>query len=161
MEHKTIVLAIKYLRCAGLIGSGNEFDKAKTIMWRDEFFYDIPDDKFIEVIKEISLSFKFFPTVAEIRDKLIGDPLISAEEAWAEVLEQKMDTCGIDKTPEFSSKVIANIVDSLGGLDAIWTAGVDREGYYRKLFIESFNAKQSQEKNRLMIGGSQKAIGER
>lgn len=150
MKKNTITLAIKYLRSAGFPGE-RVFNKETTAAWI-ELFADIPDDKFITAIKNIVKTSKYFPTIAEIREEVFKSTTLLPDDAWAEVLDQINKVCGTGKTALFSSPLIKSVVRSLGGLDTIWQAGIEKEGIYRAHFIKYYTARSEREKENLMIG---------
>lgn len=84
---------------------------------------DIDDDLLIAATKQHATSSKWFPSVAELRQaafniraKSRGIP--SPAEAWGEVMRE-VRRVGSWGTPEFSTPLIADTVDGLGGWAAL------------------------------------------
>ncbi len=96
---------------------------------------------------------KFFPKPAELREFAIETLELTAGEAWVEVREQMDRVCGaIGVYPVFSSPVIEVAVQSLGGLNTIWMAGIDQEGMYRAHFLKCFEAIRQRDNKDLLLG---------
>ena len=109
-----IILAAAYPRFTATADTGRVYA---------ELLRDIPDDLLIAATKQHATSSKWFPSVAELRQaafniraKSLGIP--SPAEAWGEVMRE-MRRVGSWGSPEFSTLLIADTVDGLGGWDAL------------------------------------------
>ena len=84
-----------------------------------EALRDLPDDVLKNAVKKIMVESKFFPSIAEIREKafsIVGQISgeRSAQEAWEEI-SRGMKVSGSYNRPEFSTALISRAVDAVGG----------------------------------------------
>jgi hypothetical protein len=150
MNKETLTLGIKKLRTVGFPGQ-HKFSAEKTKAWF-EALNDLNDDQFLDSINDIIRTDKFFPTIADIRERALKRDIKLSSEAWAEVLGEMERVCGTGNRPSFSTPLIERSVRSIGGLDTIWKAGADQETYYRLNFIKAYDAMAKREQRDDVLG---------
>lgn len=111
--------------------------RAETIAVYAELLADLDTDTLAVAAKQAVAESKFFPTVAELRERVIamnkragGAP--TAEEAWREVLNAFGRTACTDPQPKFSHAAIDETVRRIGWRDI----GMCQEDDVRILFAQ-------------------------
>lgn len=150
MKKETLRNGIKVLQKAGFPGE-RKFDKLAYDVWAN-LLHDINDDDFMRTVKECALTLKYFPTIAEIRERALKRHVMLSAEAWTEVLGEMEKVCGRGIRPSFSTPLIERAVRSIGGLDTIWKAGIDQETYYRMNFIKAYDAMVQRKQQEDILG---------
>ena len=118
-----------------------------AVLWSN-LLSDIPYEKAEQAVIRVIMTAKYFPTVAEIREavgQLEPTGLISAEEAWLEVMKQ-LDPY---KRPKWSSKEITKTVEAIGYINMCMSENIAIE---RAQFIKSYNSYKQREENNKING---------
>lgn len=120
-----------------------------------EALKDIPLAQASLALSNSIKTLKWFPKPSELRELAIPQERLSADTAWVEVSELIRDFCGTDRKPSFSSPLIEQAVRAVGGLDYIWMAGIEQQGYIRHSFIKAYDGYVQRGHDDLMIGKSE------
>ena len=133
---------------------------------------DLPPDQVVQAIRELRKSATFFPSLADIRNRvvsIVGEAvLVDAEAAWGEVMRE-VRRVGIEgkrtsfmggrsvviAERTFSSPMIERAVDAIGWRDICMTE-LDDMGTIRAQFRDALRAVQRREVDRIVSG---RAIG--
>lgn len=131
---------------------------AMTMRVYEQTLQDVPADVLeAAALQQISNS-RFFPTVAELRERaaaLLAPAERSAMEAWGEVLDTFTDgryyrfEDGHSYTPVFDDPVLAAVVDDMGGYWHVYECHRSKDGNPtadRARFIEAYNARQKRQR---------------
>ena len=96
-----------------------------------------------EAVAHLKATVKWFPTIAEIRQRATENAsgLATAEEAWLE-LKRAFGTVGHIGTPAWSSETMARAVEAMGGWRML-CASEEPEGVLRAHFLRVFDAFRS------------------
>jgi len=87
--------------------------KPQTVAVYVQMLKDIPGEDLFRAARQCIATLKFFPTVAEIREKAQQSHLPSAAEAWQEVTRQIWQS-GYYGKPQFQNPLVAQIVTAMG-----------------------------------------------
>lgn len=99
----------------------------------------LPEKDFMVAVDILARTSKFWPTPSEIIDT-IPIKTLSASNAWDRVQKQINRCCGAPGIlPEFSTAVIIDVVNSMGGLNAIWPKDDIDQICKRREFIKRYN----------------------
>ena len=109
---------MKKLTQAFLVNTGKRLE-TDTVGLYNNMLFDIPDQALVVAAQECIAHCKFFPTVAEIRDRAyqhesMALELPSPEAAWAE-LQREMKDKGHYEPPTFSHEIIREAMYAVGG----------------------------------------------
>lgn len=90
---------------------------------------------------------KFFPKISEIREAVVVAERdgITAAEAWSEVLGLIRQFCGKWKQATYSSPRVELACRSLGGLESIWMAGIEKQSILASQFIKAYDSISARE----------------
>lgn len=155
MNQETIIKAIALLKASypsALNNISKEDLKTMIKVWYEDF-KDVPKQDFLETINTVRYTSKFFPSIAEIKEKLAKrklEDVPSAEEEWLEV-KKAISKYGYYREIEamkslnpYTAKIVSYI-----GFQRICMANSEEQTWNRKEFIDEYNALK--EKNILDI----------
>ena len=123
--------------------------KPETIQVYGEMLAELDYEQVCEAVKRISISSKWFPSIAEIREEVLAVPDDGREdEAWAEVLAV-VRRVGRDRIPEFSTVAITRAVHAVG-----WQAICNSTliGVERAHFTKIYKSALAEEKRKRLLG---------
>lgn len=108
----------------------------------EEFLLDLDAAAATRAVKRLIAESKFFPSIAEIRDRVASSAINArpAELAWGDVLHA-VGRVGIYRTPEFDDPCTAIAVSSLGWRQ-ICNADESEHGVMRAQFREAYKRAQ-------------------
>lgn len=155
MNQETIIKAIALLKASypsALNNISKEDLKTMIKVWYEDF-KDVPKQEFLEAINSVRYTSKFFPSIAEIKEKLAKrklEDVPSAEDEWLQV-KKAINKYGYYREIEamkslnpYTAKIVSYI-----GFQRICMSSPEEQTWNRKEFIEEYNALK--EKNILDI----------
>ena len=111
---------------------------------------DLPDGLLLAAVKELVLTSKFVPTIAEIRDAAIPDEHCSAGAAWREVTVA-CRTLGRAGVPGWSDPMIRDALNMAGGY--VEACNTESPGFMAGRFTKAFNALADQQRHAELVAG--------
>lgn len=138
---------------------GAETVKVYAAMMADLDFIDAQ-----RAIREVIAEARFFPTIAEIRERVAENAtcLPSAEQAWLEVSRAALRWDGGDSGtwwPEWTTKLIPDALVGIGGLGCVTTS--TNPSADRAQFIRIFNNLRRHEVAAVAVGAIGAPAGQR
>ena len=134
--------------------------KMMVEIWCEDF-KNTPKEDFNKAIQEIRYTSKFFPSIADIKEKLAKDKvnLPDAEDEWQEVINsvhrygyyRQQDA--LNSLNPYTRKITQYI-----GFERICMASPEEQVWNKKNFIEEYNALKDKEVNNLQIGSTDKLM---
>ncbi len=137
----------------------SEADKRARVESYAEYLEDLPEDLVVQAIRECAKTSTFYPSLAEIRNRVItiaGEGvLVAPETAWGEVMKE-VRRIGYQRYANgeelrFSSPMIAKAVESIGWRD-ICMCEIDNLNTLRAQFRNALTAIQHCEVDRVVSG---------
>lgn len=108
-----------------------------------EALKDLADDDYIFAIKSCVQNNKFFPSIAEIREKATGasqqDIEGNALNAWQKV-KIGIRRAGYMRSVKFDDQIIHNVLQIMGGWKNFCWFDEEEERFYRPQFLKSYAA---------------------
>lgn len=141
-----------FKQCMAILGKNwpKELPTADQVSLYREFLADLHDSTLKAAIAACIKSCKFFPKIAEIRERAIATLELSghfppvAEVAWEEALDKARHWNWIDEV-RYSDELVAQAVRAVGTIRRIAETANDDLGWLRKEFIEFYAIKREQE----------------
>lgn len=146
MNQETIIKAIALLKASypnALNNISKEDLKTMIKVWYEDF-KDVPKDDFLEIINNVRYTSKYFPSIAEIKERLAKrklEDVPSAEDEWLEV-KKAVSKYGYYQEIEamkslnpYTAKIVSYI-----GFQRICMATQEEQTWNKKEFIEEYNA---------------------
>ncbi len=130
--------------CAKILGHAksafgrDDFGKKETLVYA-QFLADIPADTLDRIVCEHIATSRFFPSVAEIRERwaeCVTGNLPSPEEAWAQVRDciRRVGHYGI---PQFSHPEVSAAVAAIGW-ETLCAMQIGESGVYHAQFLKAY-----------------------
>lgn len=134
--------------------------KMMVDIWYEDF-KNTPKEKFNKAIQEIRYTNKFFPSIADIKEKVakgnVSLPL--AEDEWQEVINsiRKYGYYRQEQALESLNPYTRKITQYIG-FERICMASPEEQKWNKKNFIEEYNSLKDKEINNLQISSNGKLM---
>jgi hypothetical protein len=164
INKKDIVDAITLLKFSfpGALKDISESDiQVMVEIWYEDF-KNTPKEDFINAINGIRYTSKYFPSIADIKERLAKKnvaTLPSAEDEWQEVLKavrrygSYREEEALKSLKPYTSRIVRLI-----GYYRICTSTPEQQTWNRKEFIEEYNSLKDKAMENLQIGVSEKLM---
>lgn len=135
------------------------------IVLYEEYLTDIEDDDLKRAIDECIATCRFFPRIAEIREKAAENAarrsgIPSAADAWAEV-QHEIRAKGFYQAPEFSHPLVREAMLAVGGWAHLTGPDEPNIETVRAQYMRIYDAMLKRVKDdRMLLPGTRKWIGE-
>lgn len=135
VSKKILLEGLKIIKAAEIPGY-KEFDKHKIKIWQD-LLSDLTDNKYMEAINRCARECKFFPSIAEIREKAGGNQ-DRALLAWLKA-EKAAYAHGMYQSVKFPNAIIHSVIQAMGGWEAFNQITESELTWKKREFIELYN----------------------
>ena len=130
------------LRAAYPQSKANLGDDNVVAVWYS-MLENLDGDRFQSGIKRIVQTEKFLPSIAEIRDQVLGNTAVNLEAralaAWNKVLHA-IRFAGSYRSVKFDDPVIHHAIQIQGGWIALCTMDVDQIKFYRPQWLKAYQS---------------------
>lgn len=163
INRKDIVDTITLLKITfpgGLKDLGEDELNLMIDVWCEDF-KNTPKEDFNKAIQEIRYTNKFFPSIADIKEKVAKENvnLPLAEDEWQEVINsiRKYGYYRQEQALESLNPYTRKITQYIG-FERICMASPEEQKWNKKNFIEEYNSLKDKEINNLQISSNEKLM---